>query len=372
MAVFCTAITLSTVGCGDSNANDKKDTSSEAASSPAASSKKTNTVLDEEGNIDYDHYVQLGDYSKIELSTSSIDENTQSQIDDNIKALNDYKKSKKGKVKLGDTINIYYVGKIDGETFEGGSCTKEDNPEGFNLEIGSGNFIDGFEDVLIGKTIGKEYKIEASFPEEYPPNEELAGKPAVFTVTINYKVIYPELTDELVKKNFKDFDENYKNTADDYAKYIRSNMIRDMAWDYVYISSTVTEYPEDMLEEVKVQYVTPITYYLSKNGTTLEEYLEAAGMSQEDFDSQVEKSAKTDLEKRLIFGAIFKKENKEVSEEEYKEILDQYLKEYSCDDQEALDKLFEQYYGTASDSIINNEIIYSNVVDLLAENVKEI
>ena len=130
-------------------------------------------------------YVTLADYKNIVLKKADIDKELQSQID---KALDDYavyKKIKSGKVKKGDTVNIYYVGKLDGEAFDGGSCTKETNPEGYNLEIGGGAFIPGFEDALIGKQVGKTHDINVTFPESYSNNPDLAGKPAVFTFTIN-------------------------------------------------------------------------------------------------------------------------------------------------------------------------------------------
>ena len=100
-----------------------------------------------------------------------------------------------GTVEDGDTVNIDYVGKLDGEEFDGGSA------EGYDLEIGSCTFIDGFEDGLIGHEIGEKVTLDLTFPDPYPNNPDLAGKPVVFDVTINAikESQTPELNDEFVE-----------------------------------------------------------------------------------------------------------------------------------------------------------------------------
>ena len=353
--VLCVSMALPFTGC--SSAKDDGKDSSQGTSSEATSGNDKEDDKDKEyvreadiyEGLDYSSILELGDYSSIPLA----------------------KKDKKGTVKKGNTVNIYYVGKMDGEAFANGSCTKDTNPDGYNLKIGSGNFIDGFEDALIGKKAGKTYDIDVTFPESYPPNPDYAGKPAVFTVTINYIKEWPELTDKFVKDNFKDFDKDYKNTAKDYTKFIRSNVVQDLAWDYVYTKSDVKEYPEDLLERVKTQYKTPIVYYLGKNNTTLDDYLAAQSMTSEDFENNVETSAKSDLGKRLVFNAIAQKEGIGLDADAYKDVLNAYLKEYAVDDQDALDKLFDEYFGTKSEDIINNEILYTSVNEFLVGKVKE-
>ena len=112
-----------------------------------------------------------------------------------------YEVSDKKTVESGDVVNIDYVGKIDGEEFSGGSAT------GQHLKIGSGSFIDGFEDGLIGKNVGETVDLNLTFPEDYSNNTDLAGKAVVFTVTINSidtekEMVYDDLTDEYVSENF--------------------------------------------------------------------------------------------------------------------------------------------------------------------------
>lgn len=380
-AVLCTAMVFSFTGCGKSDDKDKNESSGSVSSEKESDDKDADSDTDKDTEdfsdvnlegTNFSDYIDIGDYTKITLSTSDIDDETETQIASNIEKSGDCNKIKKGTIKSGDTINIYYVGKIDGEEFDGGSCTKETNADGVNLEIGSNSFIPGFEDGMIGQKIGKTFDVEVTFPDSYPQNTDLQGKDAVFTVTANYKVEWPELSDAFVKKNFKDFSKGYKNTAKDYTKYIRKSVIKDMAWEFVWGNSTVKDYPEKMLEKVKQQYRTPIVYYIEQSGSNLDAYLEATSMSSEDFESQIEKSAESDLGKRLLFYAIAEKENISYNDDEYKKVLDTYLSEYSVDDEDALNELFEQYYATKPKDIIENEIVYNKVKDFLAETVKEV
>lgn len=374
--LLCTMVALPFTGCGSNSSSDSSSSSSSTSSqdsSDSSGAKKTgnsDNSADIE-NIKYSDYVDIGDYSVISLAKEDIENKTNETVTSNIEQTGDFNKIKKGTVKSGDTINIYYVGKVDGKEFTGGSCTKETQPEGYNLKIGSHSFIDGFEDALIGKKIGKTCDINVTFPEEYGNNTELEGKPAVFTVTINYKVVYPELSDSFVESNFKDFDSNYKNTAKDYNKYIRSDVTANLAVSYVCSNSTVNDYPEALLEEVKTQYRTPVTYYLEQNNISLDDYLAAQNWSSEDFENQIETSAKNDLSQRMVINAIAEKENITVSEDEFKETLDKYLTEFNLSSQEDLDKLFDQYYGTTSKKIIDNEIVYNKVKEFLLKNIDE-
>ena len=143
--------------------------------------------------------IDLGDFSKISVERM-VAETDESEIDATLARMADaYKTSapvaKKRKAKAGDVVNIDFVGKVDGEEFPGG------NAEGFDLELGSGSFIPGFEDQLIGQNPGAELDVNVKFPEEYGA-ENLAGKDAVFGVKINeLKESKPsEIDDELAKK----------------------------------------------------------------------------------------------------------------------------------------------------------------------------
>ncbi len=176
-----------------------------------------------------------------------------------------------GLVQVGDIANIDYVGKKDGEAFAGGSA------KGFDLTIGSGQFVPGFEDGLIGKEIGTTVELPLTFPEEYH-NKDLAGQAVVFTVTINScNRTFDELNDEnAVLLGYSNKAEIEKE-ASDYAKKLA-------AWSEVYAKATVQEYPKSETEVFidMVVYSTDIELQ-QKDGFTLEQYLTMMRSSMEAF-----------------------------------------------------------------------------------------
>ena len=144
-------------------------------------------------------YVELGEYKGLEVSMDAT-EVTEEELNDYIDYLLTYymetvEITERDEVQSGDIVNIDYMGKKDGVAFDGGTA------EGYDLTIGSGTFIPGFEDALIGMKVGETRDIDLTFPENYP-TEDLAGAPVVFTVTVNSikEEVLPELTDELVVK----------------------------------------------------------------------------------------------------------------------------------------------------------------------------
>lgn len=357
---LCATIALSSGGCG---ATDKLKN--------AITNNKTDSKKESSSEIKCLDHVTLGDYTSIDIKKSEIDKSTKEQIEKNIKNTGDYTKVKKGKVKKGDVVNIYYVGRVNGKTFEGGSLTKKTNKAGYDLEIGSNAFIEGFEDGLIGKKVGTTCKVKATFPKVYSQNSKLAGKKAVFTVTINFKEVYPELSDKFVKKNLKDFDKNYENTAAGYSKYVRDNILAEKTWSTFYDTCKVKDYPKSKMDTMKKQLKTSITYYLTSTGYSLEDYLKSQNLSSEDFNKQLETTAKTDVGKQLVYGAVAEKEKIEVTDEQYKEELETYLTNYNCKDEKELNSTFKDYYGVDAKTIITDDILYKNVKNFLVKKVKE-
>lgn len=314
-------------------------------------------------------YVKLCEYNPVTIKTADLDEYVQGQIDQTLAEYTTYKKVKKGKVKDGDTVNIYYVGRMKGKKFDGGSCTKKDTPEGYDLTIGSNSFIDGFEEGLIGAKVGDTVKVNTQFPDEYANNPDYAGKKAVFTVTINYiqgDAIVPEVTDEFVKKNLTTYEsaEDFKNTLREYG-------IKELAWTAVQEGSTIEEYPQDQVDEMYNQLYTSITYYLQQSGYALSDYLEAQQTTEDAFEEQLKTTAKEDVGRILICKAIADAEGISVSDEEYKKELENYISNYNVEDEAALDELFKNYYGTDAKSIIVDDMLFQEVKAFLAENAKE-
>lgn len=313
--------------------------------------------------------VTLGEYKTISLDTKKINEQVQTQIDQTLNTYADHKKVKKGKVSKGDTVNIFYVGRLNGKKFDGGSCTKKENPNGYNLTIGEGQFIEGFEDGLIGSKPGDTVKVKATFPKQYPKSPELAGKTAVFTVDVNYiqgETILPKLTDEFVAENLSSY-----QSVDDFKNTLRTRTVEDLAWESVYTSSKVEEYPEDEVNQMYNQLYTSINYYLAQNSFTLDDYVKQQNTTQEDFEKQLRQTAQNDVGKQLIYERISQEEGIEVTDKEYQDSLKDYLANYGCEDEKGLDEIFESYYGTKAKEVIMDDMLFKKVKDYLVANVTE-
>jgi FKBP-type peptidyl-prolyl cis-trans isomerase (trigger factor) len=359
---LCVSLSVTALGgCGSENKETKK-----TESGKKEEAKKSEDPLIAKAAS----YVTLAEYKTVELKKSDIDKAVQDKIDQELDTYATYKKIKKGKVKSGDTVNIYYVGRIDGTAFEGGSCTKDKYPNGFDLTIGSKSFIDGFEDGLIGKTVGKTYDINVTFPESYPNNPDLAGKPAVFTVTLNYlrgDKIKSKFDNEFVKKNLTQYE-----SVKDYKEKNRKTIIRSKAIEQVCKSSEVKNYPENKVEEMQTQLDTSISNFLKSQSMTMSDYLKNNSMTQEQYDKELAENAKQDVGNQIVYNAIAQAEKIEVTDEEYQTELNTYLSNYGCKSETELDTAFTTNYGTTAKNIIYNELLYSKVADYLVGNVKEV
>lgn len=175
----------------------------------------------------------------------------------------------------GDTVNIDYSGAIDGEVFEGGTA------EGYDLTLGSGSFIDGFEEQIVGHTPGETFDLTVTFPEDYRATD-LAGKEAVFTVTLNHinETKLPELTDDFVKENLGDLlDIQDVDTLNSYINDMlllsqQTSALREELSENFSLSG---EAPEELVAYFKDYYLTTPYLYAQMYGMTLDEFMAANG-----------------------------------------------------------------------------------------------
>ncbi|WP_455716045.1 trigger factor [Anaerosporobacter sp.] len=270
--------------------------------------------------------IDLADYknitvplSEVEYSDESVENDIQTQLESN-KTLD---KETTAAIADGDEVNIDYVGTVDGVEFEGGNT----QGNGSDLTIGSGDYIDDFEDQLIGHKAGDEVTVEVTFPEEYSQNPDLAGKDAVFQVTVNGIYVVPELTDEYVKENFS----NYASTADEYRKYIKDKNYNTNLdkWinDYLVKETTVNSYPEDYTAQVAATNKSLDYAYFEQMQTYLASYSsdysfeKFIGMSEAKYDKQLKATAKENTKEDLIYQAILETEGVTVSLDDYKQYL---------------------------------------------------
>ena len=249
---------------------------------------------------------------------------------------------KNGKVAKDDIANIDYLGKADGVAFEGGTA------EGFDLTIGSGTFIDGFEDQLIGVEVGKTVDINVTFPTDYQ-STDLAGKKAVFTVTVN-KISrpYTEVNDEFAKA--AGFD-----TAEAYMADLKDRTIKNYLYSYITGNSKIIELPSDEEGNSYEYFKSYYTQMAASYGMGFEDLLSNYQMSEADFKKEM-------LTEEIIFYAAIDKLGVKVTKEEVNKEVEEMAKLNST----TADKVIENYGENFTEFIY----VQSTVIERLFETVK--
>lgn len=266
----------------------------------------------------------------------------------------------------GNVAIIDFDGYVDGKAFEGGKG------ENYNLTIGSGQFIPGFEEQLIGKKLGEETDVNVTFPADYHA-EELAGKEAVFKVKINGIKVkeYPELDDEFAKdvSEFDTFEELKKATRDRLEENAKTRTQREQAdkvLDVVTDNATV-DIPEVMVTNKIKEYEQDMRYRISSQmpGITFEQYLEYTGSNLEDFREGMKDRAWKDVKTSLVLEKVAKEEKIEATEADIEEEMEKLAKQYSME----LDKVKEVFQGDSLETL-KNDIMMRKTVDMLRESAK--
>lgn len=223
----------------------------------------------------------------------------------------------------GDKVNLDYSGSVDGVKFDGGTAENQE------LTIGSGMFIPGFEEQMVGMNVGEEKDITVTFPEQYH-SEELAGKEAVFHVKVNAieETVLPEVDDEFAK-DVSEFDtiaelradkrKKLEEAAELRAKNQRENELIEKACE-----NAAVEIPEAMIERQMDHILNDIRYRLSMQGISLEDYCKYTGNSIEDMREDAAKRVKS----QLVLEAIGKAEAVEAAAEEIEEKLNEYAAQF--------------------------------------------
>lgn len=329
----------------------------------------------EEKEIVYDasKYVTLGEYKGLEVSLESYevtDEAIRASIEELIANYPVYTDSDKAAVENGDFANIDYEGLKDGVAFDGGT------EAGRVLEIGSGSFIPGFEEGLVGAAVGATIPLNITFPEDYQ-NTEMAGAAVVFNVTVNKIVNKTDmtvdtLTDDYVKTNFST---NGFNTVDEFKAGVKKDMeesnAAQMETDTMAALAEklsevckVKSLPEGLLDQkVKIYKEQMAASVQATYGMTLEEYLEVSKTSEEDFNTQITDIVKKQVEGDMILQAIAKKEKIKADKEGFAEYKKGVVSDFGYENEEAL---LEQY----GEAYVENVYITTKAQDLVKENAK--
>lgn len=233
----------------------------------------------DKGGLYYDYdmteYITVGEYSTEVDTQSEYYLSTYNQFFTNTFADKMVKKVTEGKVANGDTANIDFTGYLDGKEFDGGSA------KGYELVIGSNSFIEGFEEGLVGVAIGSTVDLDLKFPDPYPNNTDLSGKPVVFKVKVNSVNRGYELTEDGVKEFGYNSVEEAEEAANNYA-------VQCYVFENAYAATKVTKYPE---REVKALVDSEVNYYktsVENSGSTFEEWLTANNLTEESMRKELE------------------------------------------------------------------------------------
>ncbi|MDE6607219.1 MAG: trigger factor [Lachnospiraceae bacterium] len=270
-------------------------------------------------------------------------------------------------VEEGDVVNINYAGTMDGVAFEGGT---DDSEGGTDLEIGAGGFVPGFEDGIIGVMPGETVDVEVTFPEDY--YEDMAGKDAVFAITVN-GIAPSELTEELLP-----YLNEETTTIEEYRQSVYDSLMEDKQaeFDYYYDSQiedalisilveecSYTDIPEALVEKYHTNIVNNITAAASMYGMDLETYGQLAyGMSEyTDFENMMQEWAELSAKQSVAFQAIANKENLNISDEKLDEELEIYVANAGYES-------VEEFLQGASKEEYREYLMFTAVLDFLREN----
>lgn len=326
--------------------------------------------LTEDGYIDgvtVDSCITLADYeslvvpmSEVAASAEEVDANIQSTLEANKELVTDTSVI----IADGDTVNIDYVGSIDSVEFEGGNS----GGTGYDLVIGSGSFIDDFEDQLIGHAAGDEVSVEVTFPEDYS-SADLAGKDAVFAVTVNGVYVTPELTDEFVQTYLSET----ASTADEYRTYVKNNFyeanLQEYLDAYFIDNTTVNSYPKNYVKTLKGLLKYNDEYNLAYYNQMFAQY----GMdvyqnvwdtrdgieTEADYEKELTERAQESAKTALVYQALFEKLGLTNDMDAYfAEMTEEYGEEYVTSMQET--------YGTA---YMTQTRMQELVIEYFVENV---
>lgn len=358
IAVLAMCMTMAVTGCN--GGSEQKDSKTES-SAEAGTSKSGSKIID----VDPAKYVKLGDYKGMELTKEVQDvteEQIQATIDSDLKT--NAKTLGEGETaQSGDIVNIDYVGKVDGKEFDGGST----DGQGTDLELGSGSYVDGFGDQLVGAKAGETRDVNVTFPEDYG-SEELASKDAVFTVTVNSIKRPAELTDEWVAENtdVKTVDEYRQSIVEDLEKSAEESSqinLGNTAWNNLVSGSEIKEYPEDLLKEETDLVKSQMEEQCKAYGIELSDFLEQMGMNEDDYNTQCEETAKSNLQMIMVAQAVINQEGLSLDDEKSDQIREEMAANYGY---ESVDDAMKQ----AGEERFNQNVGIEVVKQFLVDNAK--
>ena len=310
--------------------------------------------------------VKLGDYKNLEVSVEATKEVTDAEVDEKVERERNNLAElivKEGAAELGDTVVIDFVGSVDGVEFDGGKG------ENFSLELGSGQFIPGFEDQLVGAKAGETVEVNVTFPEQYQA-EDLAGKDAKFVTTVHEVKAkeVPALDDELAK----DIDEEVETLDELKAKYRKElesakeiafdDAVEGAALELAVANAEIVELPEEMVHDEVHRAMNEFMGNMQRQGISPEMYFQLTGTTEEDLHKQYEADADKRVKTNLVIEAIANAEGFEASDEEIEKEINDLASEYNME--------VEQVRNLLSADMLKHDIAMKKAVEVVTSTAK--
>lgn len=310
--------------------------------------------------------VSVENYKGIEVKKLSIPEVTDEDVNAEIEKVRDKSARlidcESGKAEKGDISNIDFEGFVDGEKFEGGSAG------GVNLELGSGQFIPGFEDQIIGHEIGDEFEVKVTFPETYHV-PTLASKEAVFKTKLNklQKKELPTVDDDFVK-DISDFDtlDEYKSDLKKKLENSKENIAKNEAENEMiekFIGLVKAEIPEALVKNKIKDLMRDFEYRLQPQGINIKDYIKYTGMTEEKLEEQFRPQAEKHVKLELGLKKVAEIENISVTDDEIEKEYEKVAKSYNLKP--------EQVKRFVMKEDITKDIKKSKVLDIIRDSRKE-
>ena len=317
--------------------------------------------------------VVLGEYKGLEIEavpTEVSDEMIDNEIDKqrhlNARRINIDDRA----AEEGDKVNIDFVGKVDGVAFDGGTAEDQE------LELGSGSFIPGFEEGIVGHEVGEAFDIEVSFPEDYH-SEELKGKDAVFSITLNSIAVeeLPEVDDEFIK-DISEFD-----TVDEYKEDLKKQKVEEVEANAKNIrmdrvleaaaANAKVDVPEVMVKNAIDEQIRNMDNNMRSQGIQLEQYLQMLGQSLDDFKESMRPDAEREVLKSLVLEAIVAAEKFEISDDELEAYAREMSERYFKGDEDKLEEMVKTMMESNKE-VMTSDLERKKAVELLVDSAKEV
>ena len=305
--------------------------------------------------------VKLGEYKNLEVSVDVSKEVSDADVDAKIERERNNLAElvlKEDKAANGDTVVIDFVGTVDGVEFDGG---KGDN---FSLELGSGQFIPGFEDQLVGHAAGETVEVNVTFPEDYQATD-LAGKDAKFVTTIHEvkEKEVPALDDELAKDIDEDVEtldelkEKYRKELAESKETAFDDAVESAALDLAVENAEIIELPEEMVHEEVHRSVNEFLGNMQRQGISPDMYFQITGTTQEDLHKQHEADAEKRTRTNLVIEAVAKAEGFEASDEDIESEISSLATDYNME--------VERVRQLLSADMLKHDIAIKKAVELI-------